>query len=223
MDKKLSKREDTDEENHKSQLDHIVIASPNLEALVKEFYELSGVEAVPSGRHEGKGTANYLVGLGDGAYLELIGPDPDQESPAQPRPLRVDEINKTRVVGWSVRPDHIDRRVKKSRESAYDLGDPRPMSRKTPKGQLLSWTLTPLNGGLGGTIPFLIDWGKTDHPSKGLPLVKLVSLKLKHPEPDKVKSALEAVKALHLVSEICKGEIGLEIELDTPKGRVKIT
>lgn len=84
--------------------------------------------------------------------------------------------------------------------------------------------MTPINGGLDGTVPFLIDWKDTEHPSKGLPSISLVSLILKHPQPDKVKSSLEAVGALNLVSEIRKARLpGLEVELDTPRGRVKFS
>lgn len=134
----------------------------------------------------------------------------------------MDEVNKTKLVGWSIRPDDMNTRVRMARKAGYDPGDVEPMSRKTPKGELLSWTLTPLEGGMGGAIPFLIDWKDTKHPSKGLPLVTLTSFTITHPHPDEVRSALEAVEALDLVSEVRQGEIGLEIELDTPKGRVKI-
>lgn len=42
--KDLSIRETVDKANQKSELDHIVIASPDLEALVEEFYNLTGVK-----------------------------------------------------------------------------------------------------------------------------------------------------------------------------------
>jgi hypothetical protein len=43
------------------------------------------------------GTANFLIGLGAGAYLEIIGPDPDQTSRDLPHshepPLHPPELN----------------------------------------------------------------------------------------------------------------------------------
>ncbi|MGO1371848.1 MAG: VOC family protein [Senegalia sp. (in: firmicutes)] len=205
-----------------SQLDHIVIAAPELEALALEFYKLTGIKPIAGGSHEGKGTANQLIGLGEGRYIELIGPDKSQDNPDKPRPLRVDDVVKTTVVGWSVRPDNMDMRVNEARKLEYDPGDPKPMDRKTTSGEVLSWIITPLNGGLEGTVPFLIDWKDSKHPSNNLPTVKLTSLTITHPQPDKVRLALEAIRALDLVSEIHKGEVGLSIELDTPKGHVKI-
>lgn len=208
--------------NQMSQLDHIVIASPNLQALASEFYELTGVKPVPGGRHEGKGTANQLVGLGEGRYIELVGPDPKQGEPDNPRPLRVDDVTETRVVGWSIRPDDMNTRVIEARKAGYDPGSPEPMSRKTPSGEMLDWVITPLIGGLGGTVPFLIDWKESKHPSEGLPGVTLLSLTLIHPQPDELRLALKAIKALDLVSEIRKGDIALKVELETPKGKIQI-
>ncbi len=205
-----------------SQLDHIVIAAPDLHALVAEFHGLTGVRPTPGGRHEGRGTANHLVGLGKGRYIELIGPDPTQDEPEQPRPLRVDEVADTTVVGWAVRPDDLSRQVAAARDAGYDPGDPNPMDRRTPEGKVLAWHLTPPEGGLGGTIPFLIDWLDTDHPSEGLPAVTLLSLTLTHPDPSSVRAALEAVNALDLATDILQGEVSLTLELETPHGRVRI-
>ncbi len=205
-----------------SQLDHIVIAAPDLQALVAEFHDLTGVQPTPGGRHEGRGTANHLVGLGQGRYIELIGPDATQDEPAQARPLHVDEVVATTVVGWAVRPRDLAVQVSSAREAGYDPGDPAPMDRRTPNGEVLAWHLTPPAGGLGGTIPFLIDWLDTTHPSEGLPAVTMLSLTLTHPDPVAVRSALEAVAAFELVTVILQGEVGLAVELETPHGRVRI-
>jgi hypothetical protein len=70
-------------------IDHFVFAVPNLADGVGEFQRLVGVNPVRGGSHTNLGTATYLVGLGGSAYLEIIGPDPDQPDPAQPRPFGV--------------------------------------------------------------------------------------------------------------------------------------
>lgn len=205
-----------------SQLDHIVIAGPDLKALAAEFQELTGIRPVPGGKHEGRGTANQLVGLGEGRYIELIGPDPDQPEPGQPRPLRVDEVTGATVVGWAVRPDDIDAQVATARDAGYDPGQPEPMSRSTPGGEVVSWRLTPPSGGLGGAVPFLIDWQDTTHPSGALPAVSLRSFTITHPDSGAVRKALAAIAALQPVSAIKQGDaVSLAVELDTPNGRVR--
>lgn len=205
-----------------SQLDHVIIAAPDLKALADEFHQRTGIRPVPGGRHEGLGTANQLVGLGDGRYIELIGPDPDQPAPGQPRPLRVDDVTETTVVGWAVRPDDIDALVASARTAGYDPRDAEPMSRRTPDGDVVVWRLTPPAGGFDGAVPFLIDWADTPHPSHDLAGAALLSLVIHHPDADGVRSALEAVGATPLVAGVSTAEsVRLQLVLDTPKGEVR--
>eukprot|EP01041_Mallomonas_annulata_P036456 gene36456-59569_t len=59
-------------------IDHLVYATDDLERTVASLGELLGVTPTPGGQHLGKGTRNELVALGDGAYLEIVGPDREQ-------------------------------------------------------------------------------------------------------------------------------------------------
>ncbi len=46
------------------ELDHLVYATPDLDATVAELERRLGVRAAVGGRHPGLGTRNRLVGLG---------------------------------------------------------------------------------------------------------------------------------------------------------------
>lgn len=179
-----------------STLDHLVLAAPDLDATVAEVARLTGAKPVPGGRHPGLGTANYLLGLGEGAYLEIIGPDPDQSEPSRPRPFGIDELTQSQLVTWSIQVANIDAAVGAAREAGYDPGTPWVMSRHTPEGAELRWRLTlDYEHGHRGLVPFLIDWGRAPHPAADLPVVPLVSLEAVHPEPETVEDRLKAIGA----------------------------
>jgi hypothetical protein len=176
-------------------IDHIVLAVPDLAVGVAEFHRRTGTAAVMGGSHVGIGTANYLVGLGNGAYLEIIGPDRDQPEPAQPRPFGIDTLTAPRVVTWCVRPPDFDKAIATAKARGYDPGPPQTMSRRTSDSTLLTWRLTIGTADpLDGLVPFLIDWGTTPHPTTAtMPMLPLVSLAGQHPEPVGVRDKLAAL------------------------------
>jgi len=61
-----------------SELDHIVLAAPDLDEAKRSFNDQTGVMPMDGGPHENLGTRNALVSFGDGVYLEIIAPDPEQ-------------------------------------------------------------------------------------------------------------------------------------------------
>ena len=178
-------------------LDHLVLAGPNLPDTVAWFAGLTGVQPAPGGSHVGLGTANALVSIGASAYLELVGPDPDQPDPEQPRPFGIDRLRRPRIVTWAIRTTNIDAVVAAARDTGYDPGEPIAMSRRAPDGSLLEWRLTPPRIDHGdGLVPFVIDWGGTAHPtSRGLPGVELLELRARHPDPARVRHRLAALRA----------------------------
>lgn len=198
-------------------LDHIVLATPDLAATVADFARRTGVTPAPGGAHVGRGTRNHLVALGDRAYLEIVGPDPEQPEPSGPRPLLVDEQTHAHPLTWAVRPADLDATVTAARDHGYDPGAILPMSRRRPDGTLLEWRLT---DGVhpSGLVPFLIDWGTSAHPADAdLPVTPLVELRASHPEPDRIRRSLTALGAeLPLV----RGPLSLSFTLETPQGRI---
>lgn len=179
-----------------SSLDHLVLATPDLAATVAEVTRLTGTRPVPGGVHLGLGTRNFLLGLGEGGYLEIIGPDPEQGEPEVPRPFGIDGLTEARLATWAIRVVDIDAAVAAAREAGHDPGEPRTMSRQIPSGEQLSWQLTlDIERGRTGLVPFLIDWGQAIHPSVNLPIVPLVGLEGVHPHPERIEPQIAAVGA----------------------------
>lgn len=204
-----------------TELDHLVYGVPDLLAGVRHFHELTGVEPVAGGRHEGRGTANYLVTLGNRSYLEIIGPDPDSDaSPSWFNGL--DRLPGPGLLTWAVRTDDIAAAVSAAQAASYDPGDAIPMSRRTSDGALLRWQLTPDTVAAGGVVPFLIDWGDSPHPTtRALPGLTLVSFTVLTPTPNTVTASIHAVGASATVEYA--DTPGLRCELDGPAGRVMLS
>jgi hypothetical protein len=194
-------------------IDHLVYATPDLDATVAEFTSSTGVAPVPGGAHPGHGTRNYLVSLGGSTYLEIIGPDRDQPAPDRPRPFGVDTLTQPTLITWCVRPfQPLSLVIERVKAAGYDPGDVVTMGRTRPDGGDLVWELTmpDLSTDSRGTLPFFIDWGRTTHPSFALPAqLELVKLELRHPRPDWLRGVLRAIGDLGNVEVVEAPEAGL--------------
>ena len=198
-----------------------MFGGPDLDVAVAHIQELTGLIPTRGGRHLGQGTANYLLGLGPGAYLEIIGPDPQAPPPDGPRWFGLDDLSRPRLITWAVRPDDLDARVVDARAAGYDPGPVRSMSRRAEDGTELTWRLTADTvASSSGVVPFLIDWGSTTHPSaRELPSLELV--RLGATAPLEVRKSIDILGA-HLW--ITPGpNLELRAELITPHGRVTLT
>lgn len=177
-------------------LDHIVIASPDLTALVEWFAERTRVTAQPGGRHP-TGTQNALVALTiDGRrgpqYIELIGPYTDAAAGALPEKFGISELSGPAVQAFAVHPSDIAVAVERARTVGWPTGPVEGLSRHTPEGELLEWRLTKGEPGVPDRydVPFLIDWGATPQPGETtVPSLELLDFA-------RLESSVERVDAL---------------------------
>lgn len=182
-------------------LDHLLYAGPDLGRLTREVARTCGETPAPGGRHVGFGTRNALIGLGPGAYLELIAPDPDQDGGAF-----ADAIAGPRgpeLHAWCVRTDDPDALARRIEASGHAVTR-RAMSRATPDGGELAWELLSAGGhDWAGAAPFFIAWGDTPHPSERLGVTtRLRHLVASHPDADGLQRWL--------------GELGLQAGVGAP-------
>ena len=203
-------------------LDHLVYAVPDVDEASDWLSRTTGVRPVPGGRHLELGSRNALASLGDGAYLELVGPDPDQDVDLAAHPFGLAGLTEPRLVTWAVHVEGIHKRVRAARERGYDPGPVESLEREWPDGTVLRWRLTRLPQlPFDGVVPFLIDWGDSPHPSESSPRgLRLNELFGVHPERDAVQSALWA---LDVELEVTKGATAsLRALIDGPDGRVEL-
>ena len=199
-------------------LDHLVYATPHLGQARSQIERSWGVQLAAGGSHAGFGTANALISFGGGSYFELVGPDPDQD--VEPKLFGVSQLTAPKLVTFAATVTDIDHSIAELRRVGHDPGEPVAMTRLLPDGGALSWSLTPPSGEDGGTIPFLIDWGDSPHPSTTLPGgITLESFTVSHPDPDRLRR-LHAALGLDL--PVSRGPAGLQAVIGTPGGLVTL-
>ena len=204
-------------------VDHLVFASPDLDAGVDAIETLLGVRAVPGGSHPQWGTRNALLALGPDVYLEIIAPDPELSRPERGYAFGIDGLDKPTLVTWAIKSDNIDVVSERAREEGYDPGPAFGGNRALPGGDTLQWRLTlpQLDFG-GGLVPFLIDWGDSEHPAEALPQGgRLVELSGKHSNPARVSNALKALGVRMPVKRGARPQLAAMIESES--GPVWIT
>ena len=202
-------------------IDHIVYGVHDLHGAVAGIGGLVGVDPNWGGAHIGRGTANYLASLGERTYLEIIGPDPDQPGPEQPRPFGLDRMMTAGVITWCASVDDLDGFVERAAEAGYEYDEPTEMQRRSPAG-LLTWRLSfPRFDTLGGIIPFVIDWGDSPHPARTAAQgLSLASIHAEHPFPSR---PAEVLAALGLDLEVRDGpQAGLAVRVGGPGGVVPL-
>lgn len=173
-------------------VDHLVYATPDLQVGIERVERMLGVRATPGGQHPGRGTRNALLSLGPGTYLEIIGPDPEQPTPAQARPFGIDDLEEPRLVTWAARGKELEQLASEADRRGVKLGEVISGSRQRGDGVLLSWRYTdPRTVVAAGIVPFFIDWGKTPHPAATAAQgASLIGLRAEHPDPKQVQEAL---------------------------------
>ena len=118
--------------------------------------------SIEGGRHQGHGTANRLVPLGEN-YIELLAVVAPEE--AKTSVLGTWALNGAAVPGVAavcLRTDDFD-------VVCGRLGlQPTPMSRVTPDGVVLDWRLAGMSQAFAHRLPFFIQWDIAEdlHPGR---------------------------------------------------------
>ena len=189
-----------------NKIDHFAIGANNLEQGISFLQEKLGVEIPRGGKHPAMSTHNCLAQSGNSSFIELISIDPEAPDPGRVRWFTLDDPNTQarvteapKALCWVVNTDDLDAVIA---ASPIDLGEVLELSRGD-----LSWKLTvPKDGSLveGGLLPAFIEWSREPHPSSGMQDigVELKTIRLAHPEPEKLTAMLTALSVEHLVEVV---------------------
>ena len=212
----------------KCTVDHIVYNCGDLEKGVDAVEKLTGVRATMGGKHTNRGTHNALLSLGEGAYLEIIAPDPSQPG-IVPRSFRLyDERTHDALSAFAVRP--TDGSTIEELQARLGAGPVVDMQRMKPDGTLLKWQMTPGPGtpgsSAGGVEPWIIDWKDAEHPSVSSPVgCKLVKLEIADPRGESIGPVLIGGMGLATPIDVCRvadDTTSIVAVIESPNGIVRL-
>jgi hypothetical protein len=208
--------------NLRTVIDHIVIASPSLDAGVEYVYKTLGVMPQFGGVHSRMGTHNYLLRLGKSTYLEVIAINPDAPKIERPRWFALDTLGenaKPQLLTWVARTNDIKLATTNSQ---IFFGEIEAMNRAG-----LNWLITiPFDGSLlfNGVCPSLIQWLNEPHPANKLPDTgcSLIGIEGYHHEARHINETLQSIgfEGGFSVSSIKQSEKAYLIaHIQSPSGR----
>lgn len=204
-------------------IDHLVFGVPDLERGIDLIERQTGVRAAFGGQHQGRGTHNALLDLGDRRYLEIIAPDPAQPDTPPAMFPELAHLTEPKVISWAVAIGSIEAVMEKARAAGYQAQGPIQGSRMRADGRLLAWRSLVIAAPAIPLVPFFIQWGNsTPHPSLDAPPgCSLASFTIEHPQTARVRQMLATLGVEATV--VPTAHPRLRARLQTPAGAVEIS
>lgn len=197
-------------------LDHFMYAVADLDDGMAWAADAFGVAPAFGGSHEGLGTRNALLSLGD-TYLEIIAPDPAQSVESQ-MVTGMAAMSAGGLVTWAAQGDLVVTKGLLEEAGIPSVG-PVKTRRRTADGGLLVWDLLFPQGGSYG-MPFFIDWRESPHPAATTPVGgELVSFGISTSDAADLGAVLAG---LVLDVEVSEGEPEMTAVIDGAKGPVEL-
>ena len=206
---------------NKKLVDHFMWAAVDLDTATAEFEKLTGVRPEFGGRHQGFGTHNALVSLGNGTYMEVLALDPEQ-SADNPIVREIREMNSPEILAYHLQRSDLENTVQVLQGLGIPYTGPLDLGRKRPDGSELNWRLLfPESPVFKHALPIFIDWMDAPHPSKSAPGgCILTHFEVGHARDDELR---EIYQALGVTVKVVKSEQAyVRAILDSPKGEVSL-
>jgi catechol 2,3-dioxygenase-like lactoylglutathione lyase family enzyme len=201
---------------HAGEIDHVILGVPDLETASAELSARTGVATAVGGVHTHGDTANRLASLGEGRYLELLGPAPGRTPFDEGATLAA--LTSPLPYGFAIRIADAEAEAARLKAAGLKVTSVQDGGRTTPDGRVLSWkTFAVEDPEFCAVLPFFIEWGPdTPHPSTTSPGgARLKRLRAFHPHADALS---ELYRRLGVPVQVRAGEVRLELTLEGPKG-----
>jgi glyoxalase-like protein len=201
--------------------DHLTVAALTLEQGVAHIERALGVVIPAGGAHPLMGTHNHLMRLGEGAFLELIAPDP-AATPQRARWFGLDDPAMRRSLEGSPRLVNWVARVPDLKAALRALDGTQGEAVRVTRGDL-SWLISvPPDGSLpfDGAFPTLIEWPSGTHPSSRMADLgcRLEKFSVTHPQGARLAEVLAPLFSDARVNIETGAAVGLRATIATPGG-----
>lgn len=197
------------------ELDHIILGTNNLEKAVEDFAEMTGVKPMSVVSIKGVGTKSARVAFELGAtFLEIIGPDPNQEVKTTLAQALTDLPTDGMVpLHYAVRSSET---IEKKSWTELKLKCDCVTMISHDQGNAWKWDMNILEGHEDrGLVPFFVNWGDAHHASGKLPIVgDIKTVKVQAPETSPVHKLLSGISGI----DVSEGDNLLEFTFTSPKG-----
>ncbi|HLR67328.1 VOC family protein [Virgibacillus alimentarius] len=146
------------------QLDHIVIATPDMDESISQYSSKFANKVVKGGEHEEWGTYNYLSFFSNTSYLEFINiydfkTAKEAENPLIQHLVHVLEESKYGAFQFALRTKQLDKYITHFKKHNIPYKGPYAAERVKPDGTILKWRmLLPEYNYKDEVLPFLIEW-----------------------------------------------------------------
>lgn len=203
-------------------IDHIGWACSDLEDGIQQISDLLGVRPRAGGCHKGNGTRNALLSLGVGQYLEVIGPDPQQEI-AGTEGEAFSKLQQNGVFTFCLASDDLSKSAAVVQSLGYEVAGPSDWTRQLPDGGEMEWRLLRFSGHkLGYFLPIFIDWLASPHPSSSAATAgSLYRIQVRHPQADALQRAYSRLGVDGAVVEKSE-EASISVIIETDHGLVRL-
>ena len=210
------------------EIDHIVLAAPNLEDAIYEFERMCGVAPVPAHAVKGLGICCAHISFNDSSFLEIIAPDHDGEPGPIGNLIKSRRLQKLTPFHYAIRSSRLDRIKKDVREFGY-TPDHITLFSGYMDGLPRKWDTMYLYGHkLGGICPYFVDWSADEsiHPCHHVPILgKLKKFHIRAPAGDPIHQLFDRINVKGVYVE--EGKSGkkakLSFQFSSPEGTVKFS
>ncbi|MBK8980028.1 MAG: VOC family protein [Planctomycetes bacterium] len=199
-------------------IDHLVCATPDLDATIDDLERVLGVRPVAGGGDAAPGTRSARLSLGSSTFLEIVGPDSQQAAPEGGRPFGIDRLGEARLVNWAANTGNLEETRSWSAAHGLDLGATVVHRSLDGAGRVSRGTAP----GDEPLVPFFVERDPAWRPpvAQASTAAVLVGLRAEHPDPTAARSPL---RALGLGLTVAVGpERRLIATVATPRGLVEL-